>query len=60
MLDAARDGDVRAYLRCYSGQMEGTLRQIVTEKGEPALAAYIRSFNAGIKGVAIQEPQPVV
>jgi hypothetical protein len=59
MLDAARDGDVRGYLRCYTGQMDGTLRQIVAEKGEPALAAYIRSFNATIKGVAIQEPQPV-
>jgi hypothetical protein len=59
MLDAARDGDVRAYLRCYTGQMDSTLRQIVSEKGETALAAYIRNFNASIKGVAIQEPQPV-
>ena len=57
MMDAARDGDVRAYLGCYSGQMESTLRQIAAEKGEPALAAYIRSFNASVKGVAIQEPQ---
>ncbi len=59
MLDAARDGDVRGYLRCYTGQMDSTLRQIVTEKGAPALAAYIRNFNASIKGVALQEPQPV-
>ena len=58
MMDAARDGDVRAYLGCYSGQMESTLRQIVAEKGEAALAAYIRNFNASVKGVAIQEPQP--
>jgi hypothetical protein len=39
--------------------MDSTLRQIVSEKGEPALASYIRNFNAAIKGVAIQEPQPV-
>jgi len=57
MMDAARDGDVRAYLGCYSGQMESTLRQIAAEKGEAALAAYIRNFNASVKGVAIQEPQ---
>jgi hypothetical protein len=57
MMDAARDGDVRAYLGCYTGQMEGTLRQIVKEKGEAALASYIRNFNASVKGVAIQEPQ---
>jgi hypothetical protein len=38
--------------------MESTLRQIVAEKGEAALAAYIRNFNASVKGVAIEEPQP--
>jgi hypothetical protein len=57
MMDAARDGDVRAYLGCYTGQMETTLRQIVAEKGEAALTTYIRNFNASVKGVAIQEPQ---
>jgi len=39
--------------------MEGTLRQIVSEKGEGSLGGYIRRFNAPVKGVAIQEPQPV-
>jgi len=58
MLDAARDGDVRAYLNCYTSQMESSLRQIVKEKGEPSLADYIRAFNASVKGVAIQEPRP--
>ena len=57
MMDAARDGNVRMYLGCYTGQMESTLRQIVSEKGEAALADYIRGFNSSIKGVAIQEPQ---
>jgi hypothetical protein len=57
MMDAARDGDVRAYLGCYTAQMESTLRQVVAEKGEPALADYIRNFNKSVKGVAIQEPQ---
>ena len=57
MMDAARDGDVRAYLGCYTGRMESTLRQIVAEKGEPALASYIRNFNTSVKGVAIQEPR---
>lgn len=57
MMDAARDGDVRGYLGCYTGQMETTLGQIVKEKGEAALASYIRDFNASVKGVAIQEPQ---
>lgn len=55
MMDAARDGDVRRYLGCFTGQMESTLRQIVAEKGDASLADYIRSFNASVKGVAIQE-----
>jgi hypothetical protein len=59
MLDAARDGDVRAYLACFGGEMQATLRQIVTEKGEAALASYIRNFNASVKGVAIQEPRAI-
>ncbi|MGA2132103.1 MAG: hypothetical protein ABSH50_07425 [Bryobacteraceae bacterium] len=59
MMDAARDGDVRAYLGCYTGPMESSLRQIVKEKGESSLADYIRSFNASVKGIAIQEPQNV-
>ena len=58
MMDAARDGDVRTYLGCYTGQMASTLRQIAAEKGEAALATYIRNFNASVKGVAIQEPLP--
>jgi len=57
MMDAARDGDVPAYLDCYTGQMESGLRQIAKEKGDEALAQYIRNFNASVKGVAIQEPQ---
>ena len=59
MLDAARDGYVTAYLSCYTGPMESSLRQIVKEKGENALAEYIRNFNASIKGVALQPPQPM-
>jgi hypothetical protein len=59
MLDAARDGDVSAYLSCYTGSMEISLRQIVKEKGESGLAEYIRNFNASIKGVALQAPHPV-
>lgn len=58
MMDAARDSDVRAYLGCYTGQMEKTLRQIAAEKGDASLAAYIRNFNASVKGVAMQQPRP--
>ncbi len=58
MMDAARDGNASAYLACFTGSMENSLRQIAKEKGSSALSDYIRNFNAAVKGVAIQEPQP--
>jgi len=57
MLDAARAGDVKAYLANYSGQMTTALQQSVTETTEPKFAQYLKDSNAAIKGVAISEPQ---
>jgi hypothetical protein len=57
MLDAARAGDVRAYLAGYTGQMEVSLKQSLAETTEPGFARYLQQSNAAIKGVAISEPQ---
>ncbi len=57
MLDAAREGDTRKYIGCYTGQMEAALRATLAEKSESGFAQYLRDFNAPIKGVAITEPQ---
>jgi len=59
MLDAARQGDVRKYLRAYTGQMEASLRQAIAESTEEGFAKYLRESNAAIKGIAITEPQPL-
>ncbi len=59
MLDAARAGDVKAYLACYTGQMAAGLKQSLAETGEAGMAKYLQESNAAIKGVAITEPQPV-
>jgi len=56
-LDAARRGDVRAYLKSHTGQMAAAWRAALAEKGEAGLAAYLRELNAPLKGVAITEPQ---
>ena len=56
MLDAARAGDTRGYLALYTGSMEASLKQTIAEKGDAGLKAYLRTANAGIKGVAVQEP----
>ncbi len=57
MLDAAREGDVKRYLRAYGGQMEAALRRAVSESGEAAFARYLRESNAAIQGVAVLEPE---
>lgn len=59
MLDAARAGNVAAYLACYSGAIEASLQQSVRESTEAGFAKYLRDSNAAIKGVAVSDPQPV-
>ena len=57
MLDAARAGDVKAYLANYTGQMSTALQQSISETTESKFAQYLKDSNAAIKGVAISEPQ---
>jgi hypothetical protein len=58
MLDAARAGDVNAYLACHTGQMEAALRQSLAESTPERFARYLKDHNASIKGVAVSEPEP--
>ena len=57
MLDAARVGDVKTYLASYSGQMETSLKQSISETSESGFSKYLKDQNASIKGIAISEPQ---
>jgi len=59
MLDAARVGDVKAYLTSYTGQMDAALKQSLAETTEASLAKYLKDSNAAVKGIAISEPQTV-
>ena len=59
MLDAARQGDVNAYLACYTGAMRTALEASVRETGAEGFVRYLRESNAAIKGVALQEPEKV-
>lgn len=56
MLDAARDGSVDAYLDCYAGQMERTLRQSVEEMGIERFSSFLQERNRDIKGIAMNAP----
>jgi hypothetical protein len=57
MLDAARSGNVAAYLASYTGPMAASLQESVRETTEPAFSQYLRDSNSAIKGVAVSEPQ---
>jgi hypothetical protein len=56
MFDAARAGDVERYLGSYTGEMAQLLARAKSES--PNFAAYLRDSNAGLKGIAMMEPQP--
>jgi hypothetical protein len=57
MLDAARAGDVKAYLSNYTGQMTAALQQSIAETTEPKFSQYLKDSNAAIKGVAVSGPE---
>lgn len=57
MLDAARAGDVKAYLANYTGEMDTALKQSLAETTEAGFSKYLKDSNAAVKGVAISESQ---
>jgi hypothetical protein len=57
MLDAARTGNVSAYLASYTGAMLSFLQESVRETTEAAFSGYLRDSNTAIKGVAVSDPQ---
>jgi hypothetical protein len=59
MLDAAKAGDVNAYLGCYTGHMKELLQQSATEATADKFKSYLQTSNASIQGVALSPPENV-
>jgi hypothetical protein len=59
MLDAARRGDVEAYLSHYSAPLEVSLRRTASEKGYAGFKDYLVRSNAEIKGIALTGPKAI-
>ncbi len=59
MIDAARSGDVKAYLGSYTGAIQATLRREAAEAGDAAFTQYLRETNASVKGVAVSDAQKI-
>ena len=54
-LDAAEQGDVAGYLRCFSGPKEDELEALAAERGEGAFSDALKRINAGIRGIALYD-----
>jgi hypothetical protein len=52
-MNAARAGDVRRYLIGYTGPMRAALQRLLVDGGDAAFALYLRSLDAGLKGLAV-------
>jgi hypothetical protein len=59
MLDAAKAGDAKAYLACYTGHMKDLLAQSAVEATSVGFEKYLRTSNAAIQGVALSPPETV-
>ena len=56
MLDAARIGDVKAYLGSYTGQMDAALKQSLAETTEAGFAKYLKDSNAAVRDRHLRAP----
>ncbi len=55
MSDAARAGDVQAYLNCFDGGLRRNLEKTVAEMGERQFREYLKRLNEDITGIAVSD-----
>ena len=56
MLNAARNGDVKAYLAGFTGGLETSLRRTAADQTEPEFAKYLINSQTGVRGITVGEP----
>jgi hypothetical protein len=59
MSDAARDGDVNAYLDCFDGALKRNLQRTVAEMGEAQFSQYLKRLNGEMTGIAVSDLEQV-
>jgi hypothetical protein len=53
MLDAARAGDTKAYLDCFTGELRQNLSQVIKEKSARDFSKFLTAQNSAFTGVAV-------
>ncbi|MCI0524875.1 MAG: hypothetical protein L0Y75_06385 [Acidobacteria bacterium] len=59
MSDAARAGDVNAYLECFGGALKSNLQRTVAEMGEAQFSQYLKRLNGEMTGIAVSDFEQV-
>ena len=59
MSDAAREGNVKAYLDCFGGELHQSLAKTVADMGEARFSEYLKRLNGEMTGIAISDFQKV-
>ncbi len=59
MSDATRDGNVRAYLDCFSGALKQNLQKTASDMGEPQFSQYLKKLNDEVTGIAVSDFEQV-
>jgi len=59
MSDAAREGNVPAYLDCFSGSLRQHLQKTMAEMGEAQFSEYLKKLNDEVTGIAVSDLKPV-
>jgi hypothetical protein len=55
MSDAAREGNVAAYLDCFSGALRQNVQRAVAEMGEAQFSQYLKRLNQEMTGIAVSD-----
>jgi hypothetical protein len=55
MSDAAREGDARAYLDCFTGALKQSLQKTAAEMGEAQFSRYLKKLNEEMTGIAVSD-----
>ncbi len=55
MSDATRDGDVQAYLDCFSGALKQNLQKTAADMGEAQFSQYLKELNDEVTGIAVSD-----
>ena len=59
MSDAARAGNVQAYLDCFSGALKVNLQKTAAEMGAAQFSQYLKNLNNEMTGIAVSDLEQI-